>query len=39
VLRRIFGSRRNEVTGDWKNYVMRSIIICTPKSIPVGQGM
>jgi len=29
VLRRIFGPRRNEVTGESKNYIMRSLMICT----------
>jgi hypothetical protein len=28
VLRRIFGPRRDEVTGQWKNYIMGSLIIC-----------
>jgi hypothetical protein len=27
VLRRIFGSQREEVTGGWKNCIMRSFII------------
>ena len=28
VLRRIFGHKRDEVTGEWKkNYIMRSLII------------
>jgi len=27
VLRRIFGPRRDEVTGEWKNYIMRSLMI------------
>jgi hypothetical protein len=27
VLRRIFGLKRNEVTGEWRNYIMRSIVI------------
>jgi hypothetical protein len=29
VLRRIFGPKRDEVTGDWRNCIMRSIIGCT----------
>ena len=30
MLRRVFGPKRNEVTGEWKNYIMRSLVICTP---------
>jgi hypothetical protein len=33
VLRRIFGSKRDEVTGDWINFIMRSLMICTPHPI------
>jgi hypothetical protein len=29
VLRRIFGPRWIEVTGEWRNYIMRSLMICT----------
>jgi len=29
VLRRIFGPKRNKVTGEWKKYVMKSLMICT----------
>jgi hypothetical protein len=30
VMRRIFGPKRDEVTGDWKkNYTMRSFVTCT----------
>ena len=29
VLRRIFGSKRDEVTESGENYIMRSLIICT----------
>jgi len=29
VLRRIHGPKRDEVTGGWKNYIMRSLVICT----------
>jgi hypothetical protein len=29
VLRRIFGSRSEEVTGDWKELKMKSFRICT----------
>jgi len=33
VLRRIFPSKRDEVTGEWKNYIMRIFMICTPLHI------
>jgi len=29
VLRRIFGSKRNEVIGKWRKYIMRSLMICS----------
>jgi hypothetical protein len=29
VLRRIFGPKRDEVTGGWRNYIMKSFITCT----------
>jgi hypothetical protein len=29
VLRRIFGPKGDEVTGGWRNYIMRSFITCT----------
>ena len=29
VLKRIFGPKRDEVTGSGENYIMRSLIICT----------
>jgi hypothetical protein len=29
VIRRIFGPRRDEVTGSGENYVMGSLMICT----------
>jgi hypothetical protein len=28
-MRRIFELKREEVTGEWKNYIMRSLMICT----------
>ena len=31
VLRRVFGPKRGEVTGE--NYIMRSLVICTPYPI------
>jgi hypothetical protein len=33
VLRRIFGTRRDELTGKWRNYIMRSLMIFTPHEI------
>jgi hypothetical protein len=30
VIRRIFWPRRDEVTGRGENYIMRSLMICTP---------
>jgi hypothetical protein len=29
VLRRIFGPKRDEVTGNGETYIMRSLMICT----------
>jgi hypothetical protein len=36
MLRRIFGSKRDEVIGEWKNYIMRNIMICTAHQILFG---
>jgi len=36
VLRRIFGPKRDEVTGSVENYIMRSLMICTPHPILFG---
>jgi len=33
VLRRIFGPKRDEVIGNGENYIMRSLMICTPHPI------
>jgi hypothetical protein len=33
VLRRIFGPKGDEVTGSGGNYVVRSLMICTPNQI------
>jgi hypothetical protein len=30
VLRRIFGPEKDDVTGDWKNCIMRSFVLFTP---------
>ena len=32
-LRRVFGPKKDEVTGDVENYIMRSLVICTPYPI------
>ena len=36
VLRRIFGPKREEVTGNGENYIMRSLMFCTPHPILCG---
>jgi hypothetical protein len=36
VLRRIFGPKRDEVRRSGENYVMRSLMICTPHQILFG---
>jgi len=36
VLRRIFGRKRDEVTGQRRKYIMRSLMICTPHPILFG---
>jgi len=36
VLRKIFGPKRDEVTGSGGNYIMRSFQICTVHHICVG---
>jgi hypothetical protein len=36
VLRGIFGPKRDGVTGEWSNYIMRSLMICTPRPIFFG---
>ena len=36
VLRRIFGPKRGEVTGNGENYIMRSLMICTAHPIFCG---
>ena len=33
VLKRIFGPKRDEVTGNGENYIMRSLMICTAHQI------
>jgi hypothetical protein len=36
VLRRIFGPKRDKVQGGGENYIMRSLMICTPHPILFG---
>jgi len=33
VLRRVFGPKRDEVTENGENYIMRILVICTPYRI------
>jgi hypothetical protein len=33
VLRKIFGPKRAEVTGEWGDYIMRNFMICPPHQI------
>jgi hypothetical protein len=33
MLRRIFGPKRDEVTGEWRKLIMRNSIMCTPHQI------
>ena len=36
ALRRVFGPKRDEATGNGENYIMRSLVICTPYPILCG---
>jgi hypothetical protein len=36
VLRRIFGPKRDAVTGNGENYIMRSWMVCTPYQTSCG---
>jgi hypothetical protein len=36
VLRRVFGPKIDEVTGNRENYIMRNLVICTPYPILCG---
>ena len=36
-MRRIFGPKRDEVTGEWKNFIMRNSMICTAHPILFGD--
>jgi len=37
VLRKIFGSKRDEMTGSGENYIARIFIICTAHQILLGR--
>jgi hypothetical protein len=37
VLRRIFGPKRDEVTGNGETYVMRTWMVCTPTQYRAGD--
>jgi hypothetical protein len=39
VLRRIFGPMTDEVTGDWRSYIMRSFVICSHPQILLGRSI
>jgi hypothetical protein len=36
LLRRIFGPKRDEVTGEWRKLIMKSSMICTPHPLLCG---
>jgi len=36
VVRRLFGRKRDEVKGSGENYIIRSLMICTPHQILFG---
>ena len=36
VVRRILGRKRDEITGNGENYIMRSLMICTAHQILFG---
>jgi len=36
VLKRIFGPERDDVAGEWRNNIMRSLMICTPHTLLFG---
>jgi len=35
-LKRIFGPKRDRVTGEWEKYIMRSLTTCTPHQVLCG---
>jgi hypothetical protein len=36
VLRTIFGPKRGEVTGEWRNYILRVLMICSSHPVFFG---
>jgi hypothetical protein len=36
VLRRIFGPKRDELTGSGEDYITRSFVLCTPHQTLIG---
>jgi hypothetical protein len=36
VLRRIFGPKRDEVTGSGEDYITKSFMLCTPHQVSFG---
>jgi hypothetical protein len=36
VLRGVFGPNKDEVAGEWRKFIMRSFMICTPHPIFCG---
>jgi len=36
MLRRIFGPKRDDVTREWENYILRSLMICYPHPLLFG---
>jgi len=36
VLKRIFEPERDEVAGEWRNYILNSLMICTPHPLLFG---
>ena len=39
VLRRILGAKKDKVTGNGENYIMRSLMICTTHPILFGRSI
>jgi hypothetical protein len=37
VLRRIFEPKKDEITAEWRNYIMRSLMISTPQKYYSGD--
>ena len=37
VMRGVFGPKRDDVTGNGENYIMKSLVICTPYPIFCGS--